>query len=47
MHILTETSSKISRKVEDVYSFATNMENFEQWFPEVIEIKPKKRIDEP
>lgn len=45
MTILTENKIEIDRQVNEVYDYVTNMENFGNWFPEVINIQSHNNLD--
>ncbi|GHC66243.1 hypothetical protein [Ulvibacter litoralis] len=45
MNTLTVNTVIINLPRKEVYKFATNMENFKLWFPEVIEIKSDNSLE--
>tara|TARA_R110002049_G_scaffold207188_1_gene377654 strand:- start:36976 stop:37437 length:462 start_codon:yes stop_codon:yes gene_type:complete len=45
MNTLTVNTVIINRTRKEVYKFATNMENFKRWFPEVIEIESDNSLE--
>ncbi|MBT28573.1 MAG: polyketide cyclase [Thalassobius sp.] len=45
MQVLTVSKVKIKRPIAEVYHFVVNMENFGQWFPEVINIQSANAIE--
>lgn len=45
MKLLTRNTVVIKKARNEVYEFATNMENFKSWFPEVITIESVNSLD--
>ena len=43
--LLVKKKIEIERPINEVYDFATNMENFGSWFPEVIKIESHNNLD--
>lgn len=39
MNIIAESSVEIHSNIDDTFAYIRNMENFSEWFPEVIDIK--------
>ncbi|MGM7685173.1 SRPBCC family protein [Cytobacillus sp. Hm23] len=40
MFQLAESKIDINKNIGDVFLYITNMENFDQWFPKVIKVRP-------
>lgn len=45
MQLLTEQTTTIARSVEATYQYATNLENFAEWFPGVLSIESANTLE--
>lgn len=45
MQLLTEQAITIARPVEAAYQYATNLENFSEWFPGVLSIESANTLE--